>query len=135
MMNFFALFLNKCTIYQLVFSPFASDQCKASAYLPFDVDLEDKSGSNTAVMVRNVTMTPYGSAHFTGNSALTLYKYADMSLGNKLLISFKFKFDRWPDSLDHAGKIYSDPSVIFYSVNRSFRCSVVIFMFYSVSIS
>lgn len=85
-------------------SPFAKDQCKASAYLPFDVDLEDKSGSNTAVMVRNVSMTPYGSAHFTGNSALTLYKYADMSLGNKLLISFKFKFDRWPDSLDHAGK-------------------------------
>ncbi|XP_052673852.1 uncharacterized protein LOC128155962 isoform X3 [Crassostrea angulata] len=81
------------------------DQCKASAYLPFDVDLEDKSGSNTAVMVRNVTMTPYGSAHFTGNSALTLYKYADMSLGNKLLISFKFKFDRWPDSLDHAGRV------------------------------
>ena len=82
----------------------STDQCKASAYLPFDVDLEDKSGSNTAVLVRNVTMTPYGSAHFTGNSALTMYKYADVNLGDKLLISFKFKFDRWPDSLDHAGK-------------------------------
>lgn len=117
MMNFFALFLLKCTIYPLVFSPFATDQCKASAYLPFDVDLEDKSGSNTAVMVRNVTMTAYGSAHFTGNSALTLYKYADMSLGNKLLISFKFKFDRWPDSLDHAGKtIYLFMIRLLYSI-------------------
>ncbi|XP_062590013.1 uncharacterized protein LOC134251619 isoform X2 [Saccostrea cucullata] len=81
------------------------DQCKASAYLPFDVDLKDKSGSNTAIMAREVTVTPYGSAHFTGNSALTMYKYADATLGDKLLISFKFKFDRWPDSLDHAGRV------------------------------
>lgn len=49
--------------------------------LPFDVDLEDKSGSNTAVMVRNVTMTPYGSAHFTGNSALTLLETGSSWIG------------------------------------------------------
>lgn len=91
-------------------------------------------------------MTPYGSAHFTGNSALTLYKYADMSLGNKLLISFKFKFDRWPDSLDHAGKtiylfmirlLYSIPLLedviglssytnILYSITYKFNCFIII---------
>jgi hypothetical protein len=48
-------------------------------------------------------MTSFGSAHFTRNSALTLYKFADAIFGDKLLISFKFKFDRWPDSVDHAG--------------------------------
>lgn len=47
----------------------------------------------------------YGSVYFMGNSVLILYKYVDMSFGNKFFISFKFKFDCWFDSLDYVGKI------------------------------
>lgn len=47
----------------------------------------------------------YGSVYFMGNSVLILYKYVDMSFGNKFFISFKFKFDCWFDSLDCVGKI------------------------------
>lgn len=74
-------------------------------YFFFDVDLEDKFGFNIVVMVRNVIMIFYGSVYFMGNSVLILYKYVDMSFGNKFFISFKFKFDCWLDSLDYVGKI------------------------------
>lgn len=74
-------------------------------YFFFDVDLEDKFGFNIVVMVRNVIMIVYGSVYFMGNSVLILYKYVDMSFGNKFFISFKFKFDCWLDSLDYVGKI------------------------------
>lgn len=46
----------------------------------------------------------YGSVYFMGNSVFILYKYVDMSFGNKFFISFKFKFDCWFDSLDYVGK-------------------------------
>lgn len=47
----------------------------------------------------------YGSVYFMGNSVFILYKYVDMSFGNKFFISFKFKFDCWFDSLDYVGKV------------------------------
>nr|BAK86420.1 BMSP [Mytilus galloprovincialis] len=81
------------------------DKCRAKAHFNFDVDMKDKSGGSVPISYRNVQRTRYGTAHFTGNGEMNLWKNRNINVNNKLVLRFKFKLDRWTDRFDYGGVI------------------------------
>ncbi|KAL3856174.1 hypothetical protein ACJMK2_010957, partial [Sinanodonta woodiana] len=64
--------------------------CNAELLMEFEQDYEDHSGMASAVGAKDVTIEK-GSAHFTGSSQLTIWRFSGTHIGSQLDIKVRFK--------------------------------------------
>ncbi|XP_059172985.1 uncharacterized protein LOC131953691 [Physella acuta] len=68
--------------------------CTPNVKLNFDTNFEDTSGNHQHVDIHNVSLTTSGTAHFSGDSHLTMPATANQNLRDQLVIHVRFRVKR-----------------------------------------
>lgn len=122
--NKFSYVSLKCSlnIYRpLFYTIFDLSECTPSAYYNFNKDLLDHSGHKVSAGFLRVWLTKNGTAKFTEQSRINIWRFAGVDYGTKLYIAFRFlKYSQGPKNQvlitncnGHRGQ---GPSVSVFSV-------------------
>lgn len=112
---------NICSCARKTDSKIYQKECTPSAYYNFNKDLLDHSGHKVSAGFLRVWLTKNGTAKFTEQSRINIWRFAGVDYGTKLYIAFRFlKYSQGPKNQvlitncnGHRGQ---GPSVSVFSV-------------------